>query len=536
MSDDYLWWRDGVIYQIYPRSFADTDGDGIGDLPGLISRLDYLNGAPDSLGVDAIWLSPIYPSPMYDFGYDVADYENIDLAFGRLEDFDRLTAECHKRGIRVVMDLVLNHSSHQHPWFIESRSSRDNPKRDWYIWRDPKRGGGAPNNWQARFGGSGWEWDERTDQYYYHMFLKEQPDLNWRNPELRARIFQAVKFWLDRGVDGFRLDVVNAYFKDERFRNNPPAPGRRAYDRQKHIYDLNRPELIDVYQELRRRLDSYSERMAVGEVMDATPELVGRFCGPDRLHLAFDFELTDQPWRARAFHEALSRNESALRSDTQPCYALSNHDRDRHATRYGGGPESDARAKVAALLLLTTRSTPFIYYGEEIGMQNTPIPRAEVQDPYGKRYPRLGRDPERAPMQWSAEANAGFTTGRPWLRLNKDYRKRNVAAQQPDPDSVLSFYKQVIRFRRESVALRRGKYEPVIRRPVNVLAYVRRAPEQIMLVALNFTGRKTSAAIDKTLLAKNWWLRLTSVPGEGERLKEGKVTLAPFEACVLEAE
>jgi len=535
MSDDHLWWRDGVIYQIYPRSFADSNGDGIGDLPGIISRLDHLNGAPDSLGVDAIWLSPIYPSPMYDFGYDVADYENIDPTFGTLEDFDRLVAEAHKRGIRVVMDLVLNHSSHLHPWFIESRASRNHPKREWYLWRDPARGGRPPNNWQAVFGGSGWEWDERTDQYYYHMFLKEQPDFNWRNPEIRARIFQAVKFWLDRGVDGFRLDVVNAFFKDDRFRDNPPASGQRAYDRQKHIYDLNRPELIGVYQELRRLLDSYPERMSVGEVMARDPDVVARYCGPDRLHLAFDFYLTHRPWKPRAFQEALARNVSAL-GENQPCYALSNHDVARHTTRYGGGAHSEARAKVAAMFLLTIRCTPFIYYGEEIGMQNTPIPRAEVQDPQGKRYPTRGRDPERTPMQWNAEANAGFTTGKPWLRLNKDYRARNVAAQQPDPNSVLNFYKQIIRFRRESAALRRGSYESVFRRPVNVLAYLRRAPEQTTLVALNFFARKAAVKMNEPLPSKRWRLRLTSVPGEHTRLKAGQLTLAPFEACIFEAE
>jgi alpha-glucosidase len=273
---DYLWWRDGVIYQIYPRSFADANGDGLGDLPGIIAHLDYLRGSPGALGVDAIWLSPIYPSPAYDFGYGVADYEAVDPIFGTLADFDRLVTEAHRRGLRVVLDLVMNHTSHQHPWFIESRSSRDNPKRDWYIWQGAGPGGRPPNNWQSVFGGKGWEWDAATGQYYYHAFLKEQPDLNWRNPQVRARMFQVVRFWLDRGVDGFRLDVVNAFFKDGEFRDNPPSLGLRGYDRQQHVYDVDRPEMTSLLNSLRQLLDGYAERMAVGEVMGNDPALAAR--------------------------------------------------------------------------------------------------------------------------------------------------------------------------------------------------------------------------------------------------------------------
>ena len=546
---DYLWWRDGVIYQIYPRSFADSNGDGVGDLPGLIARLDYLNGAPDSLGVDGIWLSPIYPSPLYDFGYDISDYENIDPRFGTLADFDRLVAEAHQRGLRVVMDLVMNHTSHLHPWFVESRSSRDNPRRDWYLWRDPAPGGGPPNNWQSIFGGPAWEWDAATGQYYYHMFLKEQPDLNWRNPAVHARMFQMMRFWLDRGVDGFRLDVVNAYFKDAAFRRNPPqfgllgfegGIGGRGYDWQQHPYDLSQPEMEGVLRDLRRLLDSYPERMSVGEMLYADPTTAASYCGDgtDKLHLAFNFDFTNQPWWPRAFQEQIAKWDAELPPNAWPCYALGNHDKPRFPSRFGGGPHSDARTKVAAAMLLTLRGTPFLYYGEELGMQNAPIPRSEIQDPLGKKYWPFnpGRDPERTPMQWSAEANAGFTTGRPWLRLNKDYRTRNVAAQHADPNSVLNFMRQLLRLRRESVALRRGSYAPLIQRPVNGLAYLRQSPDQTMLVALNFFGFETTLALDEPLLASRWRVRLTSVGGERERLQDRAIHLAPFEACVLEAE
>jgi alpha-glucosidase len=532
---DFLWWRDGVIYQIYPRSFADRNGDGVGDLAGIRAHLDYLNGGPDSLGVDAIWISPIYPSPLYDFGYDVSDYEDIDPVFGSLAEFDRLVAEAHQRGIRVVLDLVMNHTSHLHPWFIESRSRRDNPRRDWYLWRD------ATNNWESVFGGNAWEYDSATGQYYYHQFLKEQPDLNWRNPAVRERMWQMIRFWLDRGVDGFRLDVVHSFIKDDQFRDNPPTwrPDRpgfglRGFDRQQHLYDLDRPELTDILRQIRGVLDTYPDRMAIGEVENQ--DMAVRYIGPDKLNLAFNFDFTSQPWLPRAFQQSILKYEASLTPEAWPCYVLSNHDRPRHASRFGGGPYSDARAKVAAALLLTQRGTPVLYYGEEIGMQNTPIPRAELQDPPGIRYwpYPAGRDPERTPMQWSAEPGAGFTTGRPWLRLNADYRQRNVAAQQADPNSVLNFYKQLLRLRRASPALRRGQFVRLLRRPVEVLAYLRQSPEQTMLVALNFFGWPMNVKLDERLPGTSWQLRLSSVPGQHRRVQGRHLTLAPFEACILE--
>ncbi len=533
-TEDYLWWRDGVIYQIYPRSFADSNGDGIGDLPGIIARLDHLS----ELGVDAVWLSPVYPSPMYDFGYDVSDYCEIDPVFGTLADFDRLVQQAHQRGLRIIMDLVLNHSSHQHPWFVESRASRDNPRRDWYIWRDGATGGKLPNNWQSFFGGPAWEWDERTQQYYLHSFLKEQPDLNWRNPAVKEALFDVVRFWLERGVDGFRLDVFNLYFKDALFRDNPPRPGLRGYDRQWHVYDKDQPEMHPLLRELRALLDRYPERMAVGETFSDHPiEMAAAYYGEnnDELHLAFNFHFTQQPWRARAFHEAIAQWEAALRPGAWPCYVLSNHDVVRHASRYAAGLHTDARAQVAAALLLTLRGTPFLYYGEEIAMRQGQIPRAEIQDPVGKRYWPFhkGRDGCRTPMPWDDSPNAGFSVNPPWLRVNPDYRERNVAAQRQDPNSVFHWYRRLIALRRTSPALRRGAYRPLIRRPVHALAYLREAPEQTLLVALNFSSRPVLAVLDEPLPARDWHALLSTADRPELELLGNSLALAPYEACVL---
>lgn len=540
----YSWWRDGTIYQIYPRSFKDSNADGIGDLPGITSKLDYLAW----LGVDAIWLSPIYPSPCYDFGYDVSDYEDIDPVFGTLADFDQLMIEAHKRRIRVVMDLVMNHTSHLHPWFIESRAGRESAKRDWYIWRDPAPDGGPPNNWQAVFGGSAWEYDAVSGQFYYHQFLKEQPDLNWRNPAVYQRMFQVMRFWLERGVDGFRLDVIEALYKDAEFRNNPTVwrPdlagfGLRAYDRQQHIYDRKQPEMMDVLRDIRSLLDEYSDRMTVGETGDL--ESAVNYIGADKLHLAFNFDFNAQgksalPWLPRHFQTVVQKYEARLAADSWPCYVLSNHDTPRHASRLGGGPYADARAKVAATLLLTQRGTPFLYYGEELGMQSTRIPRNELQDPVGLRYwpIYIGRDPSRTPMQWNSDRYAGFSNHKPWLRVNADYRHRNVTEQTEDPPSVLSYYRRLIRLRREAPALRQGTIKFLQKRPVEGLAYLREAPEQTYLVALNFFGQEITLKVDEALPHPYWQLRLSTAFGEHRRVRGNTIKLGPFEACLLEAE
>lgn len=529
------WWREGVFYQIYPRSFADSNGDGNGDLPGILAHLDYLNdGTPNSLGIDAIWLSPIYPSPLADLGYDVSDYCDIHPMFGTLADFDRLLQAAHQRGIRLLMDLVFNHTSDQHPWFLESRSSRESPKRDWYLWKDPAPNGGPPNNWQSVFGGRAWEWDEATQQYYYHMFLKQQPDLNWRNPAVREALYDVMRFWLERGVDGFRLDVVNAYFKDALFRDNPPRLGLRGYDRQRHIYDKDQPELLEVYAQMRQLLDSYGERMCVGEILDGNPELNARYCGDGKLHLVFDFNFTRQPWHPAAFQRAVLRNEASLPPGGWPCYTLSNHDISRHLSRYGGRYPKE-RAKVAAAMLLTLRGTPFLYQGEEIGMRDGKIPYSQIQDPPGKRYYPFykGRDPVRTPIPWDDTTGGGFTNGQPWLPLNPDYPQVNVATQRQDPNSVFSFYRKLIWLRKGSSALRRGSFEPLLQRPRDGLAYLRCSEEQTVLVALNFFALPATLPWDNPLPGKQWRTLLgTHRDPESEVLLEKAISLAPHEVWI----
>jgi alpha-glucosidase len=522
--NDFLWWRDGVIYQIYPRSFADGDNDGLGDLAGITSKLDYLA----DLGIDAIWLSPIYPSPDKDFGYDVSNYVDVDPRFGTLADFDKLVAEAHKRNIKVILDLVLNHTSDQHDWFKESRSSRDNPKRDWYLWRDPLPGGKKPNNWGSIFGGSGWELDPATGQYYFHMFVKEQPDVNWRNPEVRQEMLNVFRFWLERGVDGFRLDVFNAYFKHPELADNPPKFGLRKFDRQKHINDIAQPEMMPLLQEVRAILDSYNERYAVGETFLVPPESAASYCGDDKLHAAFNFDFLFRRWGGKNFLDSINMWEKALGKQAWPNYVLSNHDQPRTATRYCKG-EDDARAKVALGMLLTLRGTPFIYYGEEIGLRDVSLSRSEIMDPVGKYYWPIvkGRDGCRSPMQWNAGTNAGFSTAKPWLKVHSNYTQRNVAAQKADPASLLNFTRRLIVLRKENMALRHGDFTALAATSQNMLAYVRKTPEQSVLVALNFSDRLLSLDIPA-----GKWQQLLSTHGE-HPLTTTKLELAPYEVCIL---
>lgn len=493
------WWRGAVIYQIYPRSFSDSNGDGIGDLQGIIDRLDYLNdGTENSLGVDAIWLSPIYPSPMHDFGYDIADFRGIDPAFGDLPTFKKLIREAHRRKIRVIMDLVVNHTSNEHPWFLESSSSRDNPRRDWYLWQDPKDGR-EPNNWLAFFGGKAWQFDERTGQYYYHAFLPEQPDLNWRNPAVERAIFDMVSFWLKLGVDGFRLDVVNLYFKDALLRDNPThtfRPGR-PFDRQHHVYDRNQPEMHAVLRRFRRLLDSKKGRTSVGEVtlewgQDST--IPASYQGnDDELHMTFNFAFFFSRWSAKHFRSVIEHWEAALQSDAWPCYTLSNHDFKRHISRYGTLSEArtQARARIAAALLLTLRGTPFLYYGEEIGMREQRVPRGKIQDPVGKRYWPLhpGRDGCRIPMAWDSSRFGGFSQSASWLPVYDRRDKENVALQTMDPQSLLSFYRKLIWLRKQTPALVQGGQEMLAGLPEDVLAFVRYHKREKILVLLNFSSK-----------------------------------------------
>jgi alpha-glucosidase len=512
------WWREGVFYQIYPRAFQDSNGDGVGDLPGIISRLDHLNdGTPRSLGVDAIWLSPFYRSPMADFGYDVSDYRDVDPTFGTLADFDRLLAEAHSRGIRVIVDLVPGHTSDRHPWFEAARSSRRDPMRDFYVWADPRRGGGPPNNWRAVFTrvGSAWTFDRNTGQYYLHHFLPEQPDLNWRNERVREAIDDVMRFWLDRGTDGFRVDVASGLIRDERLRDNPRfhlfgRPWRRNWDLD---------EVHEIHRRWRKVLDSYDgERMAVGEVSVRNLRRLARYYGhDDELQLSFNFHFLAQPWRADRFRAVVEEWEAVLPANAWPDYTLSNHDRHRATSRYGVHT-----APVAAVMLLTLRGTPFIYYGEEIGMVDGRIPPDRVRDVNA-------RDPERTPMQWDASHAAGFSTGDPWLPVASGYEKRNVAAQRDDPDSLLSLYRRLIWLRKGSRALRGGAYRTV-KAPAGAYAYVREAGSERAFVALNFTRADRVVSFED---GQGRVVFATDRTREGDDQSLQRVALGPDEALIL---
>ncbi|MDB5560026.1 MAG: alpha-amylase [Enterovirga sp.] len=486
------WWKHGIVYQIYPRSFQDSNGDGVGDLRGIASRLDYLA----DLGIDAVWISPIYPSPMADFGYDVADYCGIHPLFGTMADFDHLIAEVHRRGLKLILDFVPNHSSDQHPWFVESRSSRSNPKRDWYIWRDPKPDGSPPNNWVSNFGGSAWQFDEASGQYYYHAFLREQPDLNWRNPELREAMHDVLRFWLDKGVDGFRVDVIWHLIKDAEFRDNPPNPawhpGRPEIESLLQVYSNDQEEVHEVIAGMRRVLDDYQDRVLIGEIYLPTERLV-TYYGKDLsgAHLPFNFQLIQTAWNARAIARLVDEYEAALPAGGWPNWVLGNHDQPRIAARIGA-----EQARVAAMLLLTLRGTPTMYYGDEIGLARVEIPPERVQDPWEKNEPGLGfnRDPARTPMQWDGSGHAGFSTAEPWLPLAPDHAATNVAALAADPRSILSLYRQLLALRRNTRALAIGTYRAV-QTDGPVFAFSRMYGSDQALVVLNLSGEQTTATL-----------------------------------------
>jgi alpha-glucosidase len=501
------WWRHGVLYQVYPRSYQDSNGDGVGDLPGITSRLDHLRGRPDSLGVDGIWISPFYPSPMADFGYDVADYCAIDPIFGTLADFDELLGQAHERGIRIIVDLVPNHSSSEHPWFRESRSSRTNAKRDWYVWRDPKPDGSPPNNWKSTFQrvhDSAWTLDAATGQMYLHSFLAEQPDLNWANPEVRRAFEEILRFWLDRGVDGFRIDVAHMVAKDPELRDNPvPAPGQDWLDfiRDARMFSADQPAVHDILRSWRRILDSYpGGRMDVGEVYLLDPKRMVEYygSGADELDLAFNFSFLRAPFSADAFRGNVEEFEALLPPDAWPDYTLSNHDHPRAVSRYA--PDGDLvrgrrRARLLMLMLLTLRGTPFIYQGEEIAMADGPVPPNRVVDVDG-------RDPERTPMQWDDRPNAGFTTGSPWLPVSPEAGRVNVAAERDDARSMLSFTRSLVALRSRTPALTAGAYR-TLPAPDGVYAYERRTGDERRRVALNFRDEPIVVAVEGVVVASS---------------------------------
>jgi len=504
-SSGQEWWRHAVIYEIYPRSFQDSNGDGVGDIRGIASRLGYL----DDLGIDAIWITPMYPSPGVDYGYDISDYTAIDPEYGTMADFDNLVAEARKHHIRVLMDFVINHTSDQHPWFMESRSSRSNPKRDWYIWRDGKGEtatdkGEPPNNWQSWFGHSAWQWDETTRQYYYHYFYVQQPDLNWRDPEVHQAMDGVLDFWMRRGVAGFRIDAVSRLFEDPSLHDDPYLPGHNVYgDRNiQHKYTDDLPEVHDVLKEVRRVVNKYpGNPVLVTEADEPDIEaLTSMYGNGDEVQLPMDFQIADVNELSAARFRRLFEDVENNTANGQPEYFFSNHDQPRQWDRYGDGKHNDQIAKLMAVLELTTRGTPQMYYGEEIGMRTTAPARIEdVHDPIGKLgWPKeKGRDGERTPMQWTPGPGAGFTTStKPWLPIPPSAVTYNVAAEAKDPNSIYNTYKTLLRLRKTNAALRDGVQITINDEDPNFFAFVRKSGDTAVVVALNMSGKPRTITLD----------------------------------------
>jgi len=534
------WWTNAVFYQIYPRSFRDANGDGTGDLAGITEKLEYL----EWLGVDALWISPFFPSPMKDFGYDVADYRGIDQLFGSAEDFRLLVEKAKRRGIRIVLDLVANHSSDEHPWFREARTSRASPKHGWYLWAPET--GKPPNNWKAIFElGTAWHPNPATGERYLGTFTRHQPEFDWRNPEVREAFYDIMRYWYDLGVDGFRLDVATAYMKDPELRSNPFSFKAVPDFFQNHIHDRNHPDFHRVFKEMRRVADEWEsarsgasgagERVLIGETHGENPALAASCHGErgDELHMAFNFDFLNQPWKAEAFRRSAERWYSLLPAGAWPNFTLSNHDRPRHAWRYRSrDPKiTEARAKIAAAMLLTLKGTPFLYYGEEIGLTCYRLPRAALRDPLGiKTWPLtfLGRDPERRPMQWDASPDGGFGSEMPWLPLGPDWRERNVEAQRGRPDSILAWYRALIALRRTSVALKGGSLRFLDAAP-GLLAFERKdeASGENIVIFLNFSSRGREIELRENLV-----VLLGTARSEGAVLAAGGCLLGPCEALI----
>lgn len=492
-DSDNKWFHKSVVYHIYPRSFKDSNNDGVGDLEGIINKLDYLNdGTSQSLGVTAIWLSPIYKSPMADFGYDVSDYYDIDPLFGDLKVFDQLVKEAHKRGIKVMMDLLINHTSSEHSWFKESRSSKDNPKRDWYIWQDPKEDGSPPNNWRSVFGGPAWTLDKKTGQYYLHSFLSEQPDLNWRNEEVKKAMREVIEFWLKKGVDGFRVDALDHLAEDEEFKNDPYNPDyipftQSPYSAIEHTHSKSPRDVKTAINTLCDIADSHGDKFIVSEAYIGIPQMVEMYSACRQgVYAPFNFNLMQKPWIASEFRRFIDEFESSLSANDWPNYVFGNHDKSRLATRMG-----QEKIRIVAMLLMTLRGMPFIYYGDEIGMTDVEIKPEEIQDPYAKRTGnlRFSRDPERSPMQWDDSSYAGFSETKPWLPLSKDYKNKNVKSQSEDKKSLLNLYKNLIHYRNSSEPLMYGKYESLDTKSPDILSFVREHGGKKNLIMLNFSSK-----------------------------------------------
>lgn len=521
-------WGNRVIYQIYPRSFKDSNEDGVGDLVGIIGKLSYLK----ELGINGIWLSPIYPSPMKDFGYDISDYENIDSIFGDLNDFDKLIRKAHLLDIKVLIDFVPNHTSNKHPWFEESRLNKKNPKRNWYIWHSPDKNGELPNNWVSQFGGPAWELDKKTGEYYLHTFDVTQPDLNWRNPEVVTKMLDTMRFWLKKGVDGFRVDVAYLLFKDPFFRDEPPnhtyIPGvNNEYDSLLHIYTSGLPETLNMLKILNNLMNEFDDRFMICEIHTYAKEIIKLYKIVDHHSFApFNFSFISIPWNAIEQKKFLDEFNSLLGYNYFPTYVLGNHDQPRIATKLG-----NKNARSAALLQLTLRGIPFIYYGEELGLKNVNVPIDKVRDPMAinLKNNNYGRDPERSPMQWNNKKFAGFSNTEPWLPLEKDYKDKNVLSESYDPKSFLNLYKKLIFYRNKLNALSSGTYLPLELNNQNVYGFIREFKNEKALILVNFSEEEQVIKLPKL----KWKMLLSTymdiLPKETNR----QIKLRPSESFIL---
>ncbi|NML18063.1 alpha-glucosidase family protein [Azohydromonas caseinilytica] len=530
------WWRGGVIYQVYPRSFADSNGDGIGDLPGITARLEHIA----RLGADAIWLSPFFKSPQKDFGYDISDYCDVDPMYGTLDDFRALVRRAHELNLKVVIDQVLSHCSDQHPWFAESRSSRDNPKADWFVWADAKHDGTPPNNWLSVFGGSAWQWDTRRRQYYLHNFLTSQPDLNFHNPEVQDALLETVRFWLELGVDGYRMDAINFCYHDAQLRDNPgrgmptvedaTAPSINPYSWQIHRHDKSQPEALGFLRRLRDLVDQYHDTTMVGEIGDeAGLAMVADYTrGSDKLHMAYCFDLLGSAHDAPYLHDLIERFQR-IAGDGWACWAISNHDCMRVATRWGGGEPSPAQLRAAAALLLSLRGSVCIYQGEELGLPEADIAFEDLQDPYGiTMWPEFkGRDGCRTPMPWSDQGpDLGFGSGqvKPWLPPAESHRALAVERQWAQPGSLLQHYSRLLHWRRGQKALVKGDMH-LLPRHAQVLAHVREHHGQRVLCAFNLSGAPATLALPQGLAPAEV---LHDSGADGARLDNGTLHFDPW--------
>ena len=536
---DKDWWRGAVIYQIYPRSYQDSTGDGVGDLNGITKRLDYIA----TLGVDAIWISPFFTSPMKDFGYDVSDYCDVDPMFGSLDDFDRLIEKAHGLGIKIIIDQVLSHTSDQHPWFVESRASTDNAKADWYVWADAKPDGTPPNNWLSIFGGSGWQWDGRREQYYLHNFLTSQPDLNLHTAEVQDALLGAVRFWLDRGVDGFRLDTINFYFADKLLRDNPPlplsernssiAPSVNPYNHQRHLYSKNQPENIAFLKRFRALLDEYPGSASVGEVGDAQfgLDLMGEYTqGDDRIHMCYTFEFLSAELLSAQRVESVFKQLESRAPDGWPCWALTNHDIQRHTTRWN---LNESGRRLYVLLMMCLRGSACLYQGEELGLPEADIEFDQLQDPYGIEFwPEFkGRDGCRTPMVWSQqEQYAGFSDAKPWLPVPSEHLPLAVDAQEEKSDSLLNYYRSAIEFRKNLGALSKGS-QSSMKSTGSVVSFTREHDNNKVFCAFNL-GNEAS----KINLPEGNWSLLGEQVGACESMANNMATLAPFQALIAQSQ